>query len=162
MPASKPFNQKVIDAFARASEIILGIRNVRKSKNIPNKEQVELKVKEGKTADCMLYPVVAKMGNLESIEKVNEQPSGATTFTVGSQEYYIPLAGTIDVEAELAKLEEELKYTKGFLISVSKKLSNERFVNNAPAAVVDKERQKQADAEARITVLENQIQNLNG
>jgi len=162
MPQSKSFDQKVIDAFARVSEIILGIRKVRKEKNIPNKEKLELKVKSGEFADCVLFPVAAKMGNLESIEKVDEQPAGAVTFIVGSQEYYIPLAGTIDVEAELAKLEEELKYTKGFLTSVSKKLSNERFVNNAPAAVVDKERQKLNDAEARITVLEEQIKNLKG
>ncbi len=162
MPQSKSFDQKIIDAFARVSEIILGIRKVRKEKNIPNKEKLELKVKSGEFADCMLFPVAAKMGNLESIEKVDEQPAGAVTFIVGSQEYYIPLAGTIDVEAELAKLEEELKYTKGFLTSVSKKLSNERFVNNAPAAVVDKERQKLNDAKARITVLEEQIKNLKG
>ena len=160
MPEAKPFDQKIIDAFARASEIILGIRNVRKEKNIANKEQVALKVKEGVGAECMMYPVVAKMGNLESIEKVQEQPSGAVTFIVGSQEFYIPLSGTIDVEAELKKLNEELKYTIGFKNSVTKKLSNERFVNNAPAAVVDKERQKLADAEARIKVLESQINSL--
>ena len=162
MPTSKPFNQKVIAAFDRASEIILGIRNVRKEKNIPNKEKVELKVKEGPSADCLFYPIVAKMGNLESIEKVSQQPSGAITFTVRSQEYFIPLTATIDVEAELQKLEEELKYTSGFLNSVSKKLSNERFVNNAPEAVVERERQKQADAAARLKVLEEQINNLKG
>jgi len=162
MPVSKPYDQKIIDAFTRASEIILGIRNVRKDKNIPNKETIELKVKSGESADCLLYPLVAKMGNVESIEMVNDQPSGAVTFIVRSQEYYVPLAGTIDVEAELAKLTEELNYTKGFLKSVVKKLSNERFVNNAPAAVVDKERRKQADAEARIKVLEEQISNLKG
>jgi valyl-tRNA synthetase len=162
MPVSKPYDQKIIDAFTRASEIILGIRNVRKDKNIPNKETIELKVKSGESADCLFYPVVAKMGNVESIEMVNDQPSGAVTFIVRSQEYYVPLAGTIDVEAELAKLTEELNYTKGFLKSVVKKLSNERFVNNAPAAVVDKERRKQADAEARIKVLEEQISNLKG
>ena len=160
MPSAMPFDQKIIDAFARATEIILGIRNVRKDKNIANKEQIELKVKEGANADCMLYPVVTKMGNLDSIEKVNEQPSGAITFIVGSQEFYIPLAGTIDVEAEIKKLNDELKYTRGFMNSVSKKLSNDRFVNNAPAAVVDKERRKLADAEARIKVLEEQLNNL--
>ena len=160
MPEAMPFDQKIIDAFTRASEIILGIRNVRKEKNIANKEQVALKVKEGAGADCAMYPVVGKMGNLESIEKVQEQPSGAVTFIVGSQEFYIPLSGAIDVEAELKKLNEELKYTIGFKNSVTKKLSNERFVNNAPAAVVDKERQKLADAEARIKVLESQINSL--
>ncbi len=162
MPASKPFDQKMIDAFAKASEIILGIRNVRKDKNIPNKEKIVLKVKNGENAGCSLFPLIAKMANLESIEMVEEQPQGSVIFIVRSQEYYIPLAGTIDVEAELAKLTEELNYTKGFLKSVTKKLSNERFVNNAPAAVVDKERKKQADAESRIKVLEDQIANLKG
>lgn len=160
MPVAKLFDQKIIDAFARASEIILGIRNVRKDKNIANKEQVELKVKDGTGSDCMMYPIVAKMGNLDSIEKVKELPSGAITFIVGSQEFYIPLSRAINVEAELKKLTEELNYTRGFMNSVTKKLSNDRFVNNAPAAVVDKERQKQADAEARIKVLEEQIENL--
>ncbi len=160
MPVAGPFDQKITDAFARASEIILGIRKVRKDKNIANKEQLSLMVKEGAGAQCLLYPVVKKMGNLESIEKTTEQPAGAVTFIVGSQEFYIPLSGAIDVEAELKKLTEELNYTQGFMNSVAKKLSNERFVNNAPAAVVDKERQKLADAEARIKVLEEQINNL--
>ena len=109
-----------------------------------------------------MYPVVKKMGNIENIEVVDEKPEGAVTLIVKSQEYYIPLTGSIDVEAEIKKLEEELKYTEGFLKSVEKKLANERFVNNAPAAVVDKEKKKKSDAEARIKVLNEQINNLKG
>ena len=100
------------------------------------------------------------MSNASKIEIVNEKPDGSLIFTVGAQEFYIPVDSSIDVEAEIAKLEEELKYTNGFLNSVMKKLSNERFVNNAPAAVVDKERKKQADAEARKKVIEAQLESL--
>jgi len=99
-------------------------------------------------------------GVLRSLKMRDEKPVGALTFTVGAQEYFIPVNESIDVEAEIAKLEEELKYTRGFLASVSKKLSNERFVNNAPAAVVDKEKKKATDAEARIKVIEEQLKDL--
>ncbi len=103
---------------------------------------------------------MAKLGNVENINEVSEKPANALTFIVGAQEYYIPLSDSIDVEAEIAKLEEELKYTEGFLKSVVKKLSNERFVNNAPGAVVEKEKQKQADAEARVKVIKEQLSGL--
>ena len=162
MPESKLWDEKIIEAYERASEIILGIRNLRKNKNIPQKESLILKVKAGDGAECMMYPVVKKMGNLENIDIVDEKPDGAIGFIVKSQEYYVPLTGNIDVEAEIQKLQEELNYTKGFLKSVEKKLSNQRFVNNAPAAVVDKEKKKKADAESRIKVLEDQIKGLKG
>lgn len=160
MPASNGFDEKIITAFDRAENIIIAIRNVRKDKNIPQKDSIKMMVKSGKTADCIFNPVVAKMGNIENIETVKEKPEGALTFTVGAQEYFIPLSDSIDVEAEIAKLEDELKYTRGFLASVTKKLSNERFVNNAPDAVVDKEKKKAADAEARIQVIEEQLKGL--
>jgi valyl-tRNA synthetase len=160
MPVVQPFDEQNLKAFEKAEQIITGIRNLRKAKNIANKETLELKVKDGENAACKFYPVVMKLGNLSGVETVNEKPDGVIVFTVGSQEYYVPLSESVDVEAEIKKIEEELKYTSGFLISVQKKLSNERFVNNAPAAVVDKERQKQADAEARIKVLEEQLKGL--
>ena len=162
LPVSEDYDEKIIRAFERGGEIIQVIRNFRKDKNIPNKEKLVLKVKSGEGADCIMYPVVKKMGNIEDIEVVDEKPEGAVTLIVKSQEYYIPLTGSIDIEAEIKKLEEELKYTEGFLKSVEKKLSNERFVNNAPAAVVDKEKKKKTDAEARIKVLKEQIENLKG
>ena len=157
MPVSGEFDERVIIAFERAEKIIAGIRTIRREKNIPQKESLQLKVKEGEGSKCDFYPLVQKMGNIESIEVVAEKPDGSLSFIVGSQEFYIPLSQSIDVGAEIAKLEEEMKYTKGFLKSVEKKLSNERFVNNAPAAVVDKEKQKQADAEARLKVIEEQL-----
>ena len=160
VPVAASFDGKVIDAFERAMEIIVGIRNVRKDKNIAQKESLEILVKDGALAQCEYYPVISKMGNASKIEIVQEKPDGSLIFTVGAQEYYIPIDSGIDVEAEIAKLEEELKYTKGFLISVTKKLSNERFVNNAPEAVVVKERKKQADAEARKVVIETQLEAL--
>ena len=160
MPVAQPYNEEIIDAFDRAAEIILGIRNLRKDKNIPNKDALLLKVKSGEAAECKMYPVIKKMGNLEAVEIVDEKPEGAATFIVKSQEYYVPLEGNVDIEAEIKKLQEELDYTRGFLKSVEKKLANERFVNNAPAAVVDKEKKKKTDAEARIKVLEEQIKDL--
>jgi valyl-tRNA synthetase len=160
MPNSKPFDKDLINGFEKAENIIAGIRTLRRDKNIPNKESVKLFVKNGETANCKFYPVVEKLGNISEIKFVDNQPEGAFVFTVGAQEYYVPLAETIDVEAERKKVEEELDYTRGFLKSVEKKLSNERFVNNAPGAVVEREKKKKADAEARIKVLEAQLKTL--
>jgi valyl-tRNA synthetase len=160
MPESDGFKYKTIKSFARAEEVIIGIRKVRKEKNIPNKESISLMLQKGKHDESHFYPIVAKLGNVDTIKEVNEKPANAITFIVGSQEYYVPFTAGIDVEAEVAKLEEELKYTEGFLKSVMKKLSNDRFMNNAPEAVVAKERQKQDDAEARIKVLREQLAGL--
>jgi valyl-tRNA synthetase len=107
-----------------------------------------------------LNTVVSKLGNLSAYNEVSEEMSGAGSFLVKSSTYFVPLGDRVDVEEELKKLEEELKYTQGFLKSVMGKLSNERFVSGAPEAVVAKERAKQADAEAKIKVLEEQIARL--
>jgi len=160
IPVSKEFDNKIIASFERAEQVINGIRNIRKDKNIPNKESIELVVKKGNHPECAFYPVISKLGNVSNIEEVEEKPDNAMTFLVGSQEFYVPFSADIDVEAEIAKLEEELAYTEGFLKSVQKKLSNERFVNNAPEAVVAKEKQKQADAEARIKTIKEQLAGL--
>jgi len=161
-PEKHKADSKIIKAFETAEAVIMGVRKVRKEKNIPQKDPVELKLHKGKHDESMFYPVVAKLGNIDKIEEVAEKPENSITFIVGSQEYYIPMTGNIDVEAELNKLGDELKYTEGFLNSVLKKLSNERFVNNAPEAVVASEKKKQADAEARIKVLREQIEGLKG
>jgi valyl-tRNA synthetase len=97
---------------------------------------------------------------VSEVSYVAEAPAGAFGFIVGSTEFFVPLTGSVDVEAEIKKLEEELKYAQGFLKSVEAKLSNERFVSGAPAAVVDKERKKKADAEAKIAVIEQQLEGL--
>lgn len=160
MPESQKADKKIITAFEKAEEVIIAIRKARNEKNIAFKDSINLMLQQGKHDEGKFYPVVAKLGNIDEIEEISEKPANAITFIVGSQEYYIPLSGSIDVEAEVAKLEEELKYTKGFLNSVMKKLSNERFVNNAPEAVVNIEKKKMADAEARITVIQEQLNNL--
>jgi len=160
IPVFKGFDGKIIASFERAEQVINGIRNIRKDKNIPNKESIELVVKKGEHPECIFYPVITKLGNISNIKEVEEKPDNAMTFLVGSQEFYVPFSADIDVEAEIAKLEEELTYTEGFLKSVQKKLSNERFVNNAPEAVVAKEKQKQTDAEARIKTIREQLAEL--
>jgi valyl-tRNA synthetase len=160
MTVPKPWDDKILEAFDKAEQIIIGIRNIRKANNILNRDPIELKVREGENAECTFYPVVMKLGNISDVEIVPEKPEGVLVFTVGAQEYYVPRNENVDVESEINKIAEELNYTRGFLKSVIQKLSNERFVNNAPDAVVDKERQKQADAEARIQVLEEQLKGL--
>jgi valyl-tRNA synthetase len=161
MPKASKFNKSLISDLEIVKETISSIRTVRKDKNIPNKENLELDVKSNDTKYNSSYnSVIIKLANLTKIEEVQEKTENAISFMVGSNEFYIPMLETIDVEAELKKLEEDLKYQNGFLTAVTKKLSNERFVQNAPEKVVDIERKKQADAEAKIKALEEQIVNL--
>ena len=151
----------MLAAFENVKEAISGIRNIRKEKNIPNKDALDLKVQKGdKGYESGFDPVLRKLANLSAFDSVNEEVKGAASFRVKLTNYYVPLEGLIYTEEELKKLEEELKYTKGFFNSVMKKLGNERFVNNAPEAVVAKEKAKQADAEANIKVLEERIAGL--
>jgi valyl-tRNA synthetase len=163
-PERKRIDHKILKQFEFAKDVIIAIRGVRADKNIPQKEQLEFFVKKNldeqpdKTWDGM----VAKLCNLSGVQYVNEKVENAMTFMVKSTEFYIPVGDSIDVEAEIKKLEEELKYTRGFMNSVKKKLSNDRFVNGAPAAVVEKERKKLSDAENRIKVLEGQIITIKG
>jgi len=104
--------------------------------------------------------VICKLGNITSLEYVSDKVEGALSYRVKSNEYFIPITGNIDVEAEIAKLTEELNYTKGFLKSVEAKLSNEKFVNGAPEKVLEMERKKQADALAKIATIEQSIAGL--
>jgi len=161
LPAVEKYDIELLAAFENVKEAISGIRNIRKEKNIPNKDTLELKIQKGdKGYEADFAPVLQKMANLSALEMVSEEVKGAASFRVKSTNFYLPMEGLIDVEEELKKLEEELKYTKGFLNSVMKKLSNERFVNNAPEAVVANEKAKQADAEAKIKVLEERVASL--
>jgi len=160
-PKSTGYDANFLQQFEDAKEVISGIRNIRTKNNIANKDELELAVMPGdKGYNAELKTVVSKLGNLSAYNEVKEEVSGAGSFLVKSSTYFIPLGDLVDVEAELQKLEEELKYTNGFLKSVMGKLSNEKFVNGAPEAVVAKERAKQADAEAKIKVLEEQIAKL--
>ncbi len=162
MPKSSNFDGQIIADFDFATEVIANVRNLRNKKNIPMKEAMELMVKANaqQGTNSEFDQVIIKLSNLSKLEYVEQDVEGATRFMVKSAEYFVPMSENVDVEAELAKLEEELKYTKGFLMSVTKKLSNARFVDNAPAKVVEMERKKAADAEQKIAVLEEQIATL--
>ncbi len=158
IPKVKKYDSELLATFDNVKEAVSGVRKIRKEKNIAFKDAIELSVQKGdKGFDETFNSVIIKLGNISKLSLVNEEVKGAASFRVKSTNFYIPLDGFIDVDEELKKLNEELKYTKGFLISVQKKLGNERFVNNAPEAVVAKEKAKQADAEAKIKVLEERI-----
>ncbi len=159
IPKAKSFDKKILQIFDIEEEVVISVRSLRQSKNIPNKESIELYIKKNyeEEPDHTFDSVIKKLCNISEIKYVDKKPEGAVTFIVKSTEFYVPLGSSVDVEAEIKKLEEELNYTKGFLNSVMKKLGNERFVNNAPAAVIEKEQQKKADAESKIKVIEEQI-----
>ena len=159
-PKQQEVDLKIIADFEYASQVVSGIRTIRKSKNIAFKDAIELHILSNETVSSDFDTIIAKLGNISEIAFAKTPLDGALSFRVKSNEYFIPLAGAIDVEAEIVKIEEELKYTKGFLQSVFKKLSNERFVNNAPEKVVEIEKQKMADAEAKITTLEKRLASL--
>lgn len=159
-PEIKPFNAQFISDFENTIEVISGIRTIRKDKNIPFKDAIELKVLNNENASTYFDAVVAKLGNTTSLDYVSDKVEGALSFRVKSNEYFIPITGNIDVEAEIKKLEEELKYTQGFLKSVQVKLSNEKFVANAKPEIIENERKKEADALSKITTLEQSLAGL--
>lgn len=159
-PKQEKVNSSIITDFDFASEVISGIRTIRKEKNIPQKEALELSVLNSEKVDGQMDVIVTKLTNLSKINVVNSTLEGALSFRVKSNEYFIPMSGAIDIEAEIKKITEELNYTRGFLQSVQKKLSNERFVNNAPEQVVAIEKKKAADAEAKIETLEKSLASL--
>ena len=161
LPCGGSFDEKLIADFEKTKQVVAGVRTIRLEKNIPNREELELQVvgAHDKTNDS----VVIKMANLSSIDEVTEKASGAAAFMVGATEFAVPLSeSNIDIEAEIEKMETEIKYLEGFLQSVRKKLSNERFVQNAKPEIVENERKKQADAESKITVLKESIKGLKG
>ena len=150
MPVEGTPDESVLASMETAKEVINGIRGVRAQRNIPQRNELQLLVVNS-TVDYK--PVITKLGNLSAIDTVSEKDPASATFMVGTQEFNIPLRENIDVEAEKAKLTKDIEYYEGFRKSVEKKLSNERFVNNAPAAVVETERKKLADAISRLETL---------
>ncbi len=150
------YDETLINEFEKVKEVISGIRTVRLQKNIAQKEKLELQ-SVGNNPVEEFNSVICKMGNLSSVNTVENKADGVASFMVGTTEFAIPLGDMIDVEAEIVKLETDLKYQEGFLQSVLKKLSNEKFVNNAPTNVIDMERKKQADAESKISSLKESI-----
>ena len=155
LPKAATVDEATIAAVNTAKEIIAGVRTVRLQKNVPNKEALELQ--QVATTEVPVLSIVMKLANLSAVNNVTEKDATAAAFLVGTTEYAVPLGNNINVEEELKKLEADLKYNEGFLQSVLKKLSNEKFVNNAPAKVIEMERKKQADAEAKIATLKESI-----
>jgi valyl-tRNA synthetase len=159
-PEQKKYDSSIIPEFAFTAEVISGIRTIRKEKNIAFKNEIDLLILNNESVSKAFDTVIKKMGNLQNLTYVDSAIEGSLTFRVKSNEYFIPVEGAIDVEAEKVKLKEELKYYEGFLISVDKKLANERFVNNAPEQVVNLEKQKKADALAQIQTITASLENL--
>ena len=162
MPTSVFFDQRLLDEFDTAREVIAGVRNIRNTRNLSPKEALEVSyiAKDDRFVIDRFAGIIKKLANVNDIMAVNEKPSGALSFMIGTTECFVPMSQNVDKEAELRKLQEELKYAEGFLNSVLKKLSNEKFVNGAPAAVIEKERNKQRDAETKIAALKAQIEAL--
>lgn len=160
LPKAAAYDEKLLAQFEAVKDIIVGIRNIRKQNNVAFKDSLELKVKQNDRYPAAFASIITKMGNLSAVEVMDEAVKGAWSFMVDTVEYFIPASGQVNTGEMKTKLEEELNYTRGFLASVMKKLSNEKFVNGAPAQVVANERKKQADAEAKIAALEAQLAEL--
>ncbi len=161
LPEAGRLRKELVPGFESVRETISAIRTVRKEKGIPVRDKLELLIRADKASlNEDLLPVIVKLGSLSGISFVSDKPAGCVSFMVNTTEYYIPVDGSPDIEGELSKLKEELGYIRGFLVSVMKKLDNERFVQNAPAAVLDLERKKKSDAESRIKSVEEAIRDL--
>jgi len=160
-PIEKDYDKAILHDAKVAFELVSQIRNIRAAKGISPKESLKLHVR---TNSEMIYQeyisVIDKLANIDELAFTNDKIDQAVSFFIGSDECFIPMEGTIDVEKEKEEIQKELDYTKGFLNSVKKKLENERFISNAPAQVVEMEKKKQADAEAKIKTLEESLKNL--
>ncbi len=157
-PLPEAFDETILEAFENMKEAVTGIRKIRLDNNMAQKELLELFIQPGdKGYESRLDPIVIKLGNLDKALIVDAEVKGAYSFRVKSSSFYIVMEEHADPAEEVKKLEEELTYTRGFLATVMKKLDNERFVASAPAAVIEKEQAKKADAESKIKVLEERI-----
>ena len=159
-PEIATIDTSILKDFEVTSEVISGVRTIRKEKNISFKDAIELSVLNNENTATRFDCVIEKMCNISALSYVTEKVTGALSFRVKSNEYFIPMSGAINVEEEIKKLSEELVYTQGFLKSVQKKLSNERFVSNAPEQVITSERNKEADALAKIETLQESLKGL--
>jgi len=159
-PVQKEFDAKIIADFDFASDVISGVRTIRKDKNIPFKEGIELFVVQNENSNVKFNAIVQKLTNSITFNTVSNKVEGAS-FRVKSNEYFVPISTeNIDVEAEIKKLEAELKRAEGFLFGIRKKLSNERFVSNAPEQVITIERKKEADTKAKIETIKGSLKAL--
>ncbi len=160
-PEVEQSDEKWLSVFDEFSEIIIGIRNIRKENQIANKEKLVLKCLVQQGGQHLFHPVIEHLGNISETQYLKEKPSQCYSFIVKGKEYFIPFSAHFDLEAEKTKLLEELKYTEGFLNMVQKKLGNEGFVAKAPSVVLEAERKKEADAVAKIALLNEQLRGLN-
>jgi valyl-tRNA synthetase len=159
-PAQKEFDEQIINDFNFTSDIISGVRTIRKDKNISFKDPINLFVVAQEQSSKRFDMVIQKLTNIEEINYVSEKVEGAS-FRVKSNEYFVPISiENIDIEAEIKKLDAELKRAEGFLFGIKKKLSNERFVSNAPEQVIIIERKKEADTEAKIETIKRSLSSL--
>ena len=156
-PDSKNIDKKILEEFGTATEIIVGIRNIRKEYNISTKDQLELKTISNNGDNNRMIDVIIKLGGLISYEKITKKPSNSYSFMIKSNEFFIPINDNIDLLSEITKLEKDLDYNSGFLKSVQNKLNNKNFVKNAPINVVENEKNKMKDAKEKIHILKNKI-----
>ena len=164
-PKATTFDNSLIIKVESAKSIITGIRDIRNQNQVKPRDPLAVTVQDSETAQALfaqegLREMLMKMAVLESLELSSEEPANAKSFITGTDKYFVELNQTIDVEAERKKLTEELEYQKGFIRSIEGKLSNERFVSSAPAQVVDNERKKLADGQARVQMLEESLSKL--
>lgn len=159
-PELKEYDEKLISDFVQADAIVNGIRNIRATKNIPKKDRLDLVSNTEKSLEKSLIPLVQKLGNINSISFDGAEGGAGFSFMASVYEFFIPANESVDLEAEVAKLKTELEYQIGFLKSVEKKLSNERFVSNAPEQVVASENKKKEDASSKIISLKARIEEL--
>ena len=160
LPKAVEADEKALARFVLAQEVVSAVRNVRKQKNLPQKEALELKVVRDENYPAEFEAAIVKMANISQVSFVEEKNPTDAAFIVKTTQYFVPMGDNIDKEAEIAKLEKDLAYQQGFLATVMKKLSNERFVSSAPAQVVENEQNKKRDAEAKITAIEEQLKAL--
>jgi valyl-tRNA synthetase len=161
MPESKKSSRDLLARFEIAKETISTIRTIRKEKELTTRGKLILCIRSDENSfDKKFLPVIIKLGNLSEVKFVVKKQKGAASFMIRTTEFFIPLGDKLDVKGEVKKIREELDYYKGFLTSVMKKLDNERFVKNAPENVIELERKKKSDAEAKIKVLEEAIKAL--
>ena len=159
-PKEKTFDEGILEEFEFIKEVISGIRTIRKEKNIPFKEEISLSIIDNEHFTTKWNSIIEKLGNVSAISYIEKATEGAISFRVKANEYFIPILDKINVEEEIKKLETELHYAEGFLKSVRAKLSNEKFVNSAPAQVVENERKKESDTLAKIETLTQSLNKL--
>jgi valyl-tRNA synthetase len=161
IPENTKANEDLISRFESVKETISAVRTVRKNMGIPNKEKLQLLIHlEKNDYDTEFLPVIRKLGNLSEVSFVSEKKEGAASFMVKTTEYYIPTGGMIDIDGEIRKIQDDLDYNRGFLVSIMKKLDNKGFIENAPANVLELEKKKKSDSESKIKSLEERMKEL--